>query len=62
MVAGLLRLGGFEPGFPVVRVSALGALNGEEKWEKSVDELMDKVDEYIPHAGARHRQAVPDAD
>src|SRR6202021_685207 len=33
---------------PVVKVSALGALNGEEKWEKSVDELMAKVDEYIP--------------
>jgi elongation factor Tu len=33
---------------PVVKVSALGALNGEEKWEKTVDELMDKVDEYIP--------------
>ncbi|HZQ52111.1 MAG TPA: elongation factor Tu, partial [Bryobacteraceae bacterium] len=33
---------------PVVRVSALGALNGEEKWEKTVDELMAKVDEYIP--------------
>src|ERR1700727_2993336 len=33
---------------PVVRVSALGALNGEEKWEKSVDELMSKVDSYIP--------------
>src|SRR5467141_4683458 len=24
---------------PVVRISALGALNGEEKWEKKVDEL-----------------------
>jgi elongation factor Tu len=23
-------------------------LNGEEKWEKSVDELMAKVDEYVP--------------
>ena len=33
---------------PVVRVSALGALNGEEKWEKSVEELMAKVDEYVP--------------
>src|SRR3989442_462998 len=33
---------------PVVRVSALGALNGEEKWEKTVDELMDKVDSYVP--------------
>src|ERR1700760_4807731 len=33
---------------PVVRVSALGALNGEEKWEKSVDELMEAVDKYVP--------------
>jgi elongation factor Tu len=33
---------------PVVRVSALGALNGEEKWEKAIDELMEKVDQYIP--------------
>ena len=33
---------------PVVRVSALGALNGEEKWEKGVLELMDAVDNYIP--------------
>ncbi len=33
---------------PVVRGSALGALNGEEKWEGSVMELMDAVDSYIP--------------
>jgi elongation factor Tu len=33
---------------PVVKVSALGALNGEEKWEKTVDELMEKVDSYVP--------------
>src|SRR5918912_328050 len=33
---------------PVVKGSALGALNGEEKWEKSVDELMESVDSYIP--------------
>ena len=33
---------------PVVRVSALGALNGEEKGEKGVLELMDAVDNYIP--------------
>jgi elongation factor Tu len=26
----------------------LGALNGEEKWEKTVDELMANVDSYIP--------------
>jgi elongation factor Tu len=33
---------------PVVRVSALGALNGEEQWEKTVDALMQAVDDYIP--------------
>src|SRR6184192_167351 len=33
---------------PVVRLSALGALNGEAKWEKQIDELMKAVDEYVP--------------
>jgi elongation factor Tu len=33
---------------PVVRVSALGALNGEPQWEKTVEELMQAVDDYIP--------------
>src|ERR1700678_653072 len=33
---------------PVVRLSALGALNGEEKWEKQVDALMEAVDKSIP--------------
>ena len=33
---------------PVVRVSALGALNGEPQWEKTVDDLMEAVDKYIP--------------
>src|SRR5271167_4487206 len=33
---------------PVVRVSALGALNGEAKWEESVEKLMAEVDRYIP--------------
>src|SRR6186997_2501651 len=33
---------------PVIRVSALGALNGEPQWEKTVDELMAAVDSYIP--------------
>jgi elongation factor Tu len=33
---------------PVVRGSALGALNGEPEWEKTVDELMAQVDAYIP--------------
>jgi elongation factor Tu len=33
---------------PVIKGSALGALNGEEKWEKTVEELMAAVDSYIP--------------
>ena len=33
---------------PVIRGSALGALNGEPKWEEKVMELMDAVDSYIP--------------
>ena len=33
---------------PVIKVSALGALNKEEKWEKTVEELMEAVDTYIP--------------
>ena len=33
---------------PVIHGSALGALNGEAKWEDKVMELMDAVDEYIP--------------
>jgi len=33
---------------PVIRGSALGAMNGEAKWEEKVMELMDYVDEYIP--------------
>ena len=32
---------------PVIAGSALGALNGEEKWEKTVLELMDAVDTWI---------------
>jgi elongation factor Tu len=33
---------------PVIQGSALGALNGEERWEDSVMELMEAVDTYIP--------------
>jgi elongation factor Tu len=33
---------------PIIRGSALGGLNGEEQWEKSIDELMEAVDSYIP--------------
>ena len=32
----------------MIRGSALGALNGEEKWEKSILELMEAVDKNIP--------------
>jgi elongation factor Tu len=32
---------------PVIRGSALGALNGEPKWEATVQQLMDEVDRYI---------------
>lgn len=33
---------------PVIRGSALGGLNGEEKWVNTIKELMQNVDEYIP--------------
>src|SRR5437660_6030593 len=33
---------------PVVRLSALGALNGEAQWEGKIDELMAAVDKYVP--------------
>ncbi|WKZ59037.1 MAG: elongation factor Tu [Cyclobacteriaceae bacterium] len=33
---------------PVIRGSALGALNGEPKWVEKVEELMNAVDEFIP--------------
>src|ERR1700748_2728264 len=44
----LLKSYGF-PGddAPVVRLSALGALNRDEKWEKQVDALMDAVDKSV---------------
>ncbi|MEY3049046.1 MAG: elongation factor Tu [Bacteroidota bacterium] len=32
---------------PVIKGSALGALNGESKWVATVEELMDSVDSYI---------------
>ena len=33
---------------PIIQGSALGALNGVEKWEEKVMELMDAVDTWIP--------------
>ena len=33
---------------PVIRGSALGALNGEPEWEAKIDELMEAVDSFVP--------------
>jgi elongation factor Tu len=44
----LLAFYKFDEDCPVIRGSALGALNGEKVWEDKVMELMDAVDEYIP--------------
>jgi len=33
---------------PIIQGSATGALAGEEKWVKAVEDLMDAVDSYIP--------------
>ncbi len=44
----LLASQDFDEGAPVIRVSALKALEGDEKWVKSVEELMEAVDESIP--------------
>ena len=37
---------------PIIRGSALGALNGEPEWEAKIDELMDAVDKYVPQPEA----------
>ena len=44
----LLKFYGFDEDCPIIRGSALGALNGDPKWEEKVMELMDAVDSYIP--------------
>jgi elongation factor Tu len=45
----LLAFYGFDEGnVPVIRGSALGAMNGDAKWEDKVTELMDAVDNFIP--------------
>ncbi|MFJ3384968.1 translation elongation factor 1A (EF-1A/EF-Tu) [Curtobacterium sp. PhB130] len=38
----------FDEDAPVVQVSALKALEGDEKWVKSVQDLMAQVDEFVP--------------
>jgi elongation factor Tu len=45
----LLTFYGFDgANTPIIKGSATGALAGEEKWVKGVDELMEAVDSYIP--------------
>ncbi|CAM3932266.1 elongation factor Tu [Helcobacillus massiliensis] len=44
----LLGSQGFDEDAPVHQVSALKAIEGDEKWVKSVQDLMASVDEYIP--------------
>ena len=45
----LLTFYGFDgANIPVIKGSALGALNGEAKWVKAVEELMEAVDTFIP--------------
>ena len=45
----LLSFYGFDgDNTPIIQGSATGALAGEEKWVKGVEELMDAVDTYIP--------------
>ncbi|MGN0091743.1 MAG: elongation factor Tu [Alistipes sp.] len=47
-VRDLLAKYDFDADCPIIRGSALGALNGEPTWEEKVMELMDAVDSYIP--------------
>jgi len=45
----LLTFYGFDgDNTPIIKGSATGALAGEEKWVKAVEELMEAVDAYIP--------------
>ncbi len=45
----LLTKNGFDgDNTPIIQGSATGALAGDEKWIKAIDDLMDAVDSYIP--------------
>ena len=46
---------------PVIRGSAIRAIEGDAKWIAKIEELFDALDNVHPAAGARDRQAVPDA-
>ena len=57
----LLAAQEFDEDAPVIRVSALKALEGDEKWVESIVELMARRRRVDPGSGSRDRQAVPDA-
>jgi len=44
----LLEKNGFDKDAPIIKGSALKALEGEEKYEDAIMELVEKMDEYIP--------------
>ena len=44
----LLAAQGFDEDAPVVRVSALKALEGDAEWSNNILQLMDAVDEFVP--------------
>ena len=46
---------------PIIRVSALKALEGDPEWTPKILELMEAVDTYIPEPRPRRGQAVLDA-
>ena len=47
-VRDLLGAQGFDEDAPVVRISALKALEGDPEWTAAIEELMDQVDNYFP--------------
>ena len=47
---------------PIVRVSALKALEGDAEWTPKIIELMEAVDTFIPEPERDDRPAVPHAD
>ncbi|WP_115726710.1 elongation factor Tu [Actinomyces culturomici] len=44
----LLESQGFDRDAPIIQVSALKALEGDPEWVAKVEELMEKVDTYVP--------------
>ena len=43
---------------PIIRGSALGALNGDAKWEEKVMELMEACDTWIPPVSYTHLECT----